>query len=97
MAEKYYTKAAAITKAKQMVAAHACDGANRDWLSTSVVDCYNGGHGYTTQAHVLQGTPARGYILDMSHGMDGGTLLVLGFYGKRLGQLRYTRTGKAGG
>jgi len=84
-----YTKEKAIKKAKKLVI--KADGVGvdigRKWLFGKAPDCFGKPYN-STEIHVLQGSPARGYILDMG-AYEFGTLIALNENGDTLGRFEY--------
>lgn len=85
--ENDYSKDEAVQEARRLVE-DAADGPGRLWL-VSEVSCY-GNSDYTTTTHTLEGSPARGYIIDMMHGKNYGTVVVFDIQGDLLAKLAYT-------
>jgi hypothetical protein len=85
--EKDYSKDEAVVEARRLVE-DAADGPGRLWL-VSEVSCY-GNSDYTTTTHTLEGSPARGYVIDMQHGRNHGVVVVYDMLGERLARLIYT-------
>lgn len=86
--EKDYFKDEAVAAARKIVEDSDADGQDRQWL-VSEVACY-GNSDYTTTTHTLEGSPARGYVIDMQHGRNHGVVVIYDLLGERLAKLAYT-------
>src|SRR6266436_6219083 len=85
-------KTKAIENARSLVVDESGGSEKRLWLVGKAPDCY-GEQDYSTEIHVLQGTPARGYVLVVGY-HSGGDALAFGMYGrKKLGEFKYANPG----
>jgi len=88
---KELTREQAITKAREVVINSDCNSSrNRKWLVGAAPYCYNN-PSYRTEIHVLEGSPARGYVLDMGVS-SGGTVLAINMLHKVLRRFEYRKS-----
>ncbi len=79
----------AVTKARQTVIQdYGAEG--RKWLVGKAPDCY-GNPKYGTEIHVLEGSPARGYVIDLG-ALRSGIVLAMDMNGNTLKKFEYLGT-----
>ena len=82
-----FKKEEALMRARKAVMRRSGGQEERKWLVGKAPDCYNNPN-YRTQIHVLEGSPARGFILD-SGGPHSGILVVIDMNGEFIKRLEY--------
>jgi len=87
---KELTREQAITKAREVVVNSDGGSQGRKWLVGAAPHCYNNSN-YQTEIHVLEGSPARGYVLDMGVS-SGGTVLAINMLHKVLRRFEYRKS-----
>jgi hypothetical protein len=82
-----YSRKEAVQAAKWLVE-DAADGMGRKWLVASVSSYGNGD--YRTSVHILEGSPTRGTVVDLSEGRNHGKVVAFDLCGEMLGRFEYT-------